>query len=171
MPLTLEGIETPLRQLGSVEAKTSVESFVPSLQWSPSRFVTRCHQEKIPELLHLSLFWCQKKQDKICAVHPDVQSDKWCAPFICAALVWFPSINCTTPVLFSACNDCELWGINQAQNQGQTKSPGSLGGCWTTSDVEKYYPHSQHLQTIDKRFQLTLGWDAWPYPSYDSGSW
>ena len=31
-------------------AKTSVESFVPSLQWSPSRFVTRCHQEKIPEL-------------------------------------------------------------------------------------------------------------------------
>ena len=160
MPLTLEGIETPLRQLGSVEAKTSVESFVPSLQWSPSRFVTR---KKFQNFCICHFFGVRKKQDKICAVHPDVQSDKWCAPFICAALVWFPSINCTTPVLFSACNDCELWGINQAQNQGQTKSSGSLGGCWTTSDVEKYYPHSQHLQTIDKRFQLTLGWNDWSY--------
>ena len=116
-------------------AKTSVESFVPSLQWSPSRFVTRCHQEKIQNFCICHVFGVRKKLYKICVVETSFQFDKWCAPFI-YALAWFPTINCTTrPVLFSACNHCELWGINQAQNQGQTKTLCSLGGmddvgCW-----------------------------------------
>ena len=52
--------------------KTSVESFVPSLQWSPSRFVNRCHQEKNQKVLHLSLFGAEKKTDKICAVQTPI---------------------------------------------------------------------------------------------------
>ena len=45
-------------------AKTSVESFVPSLQWSPSRFVTRCHQEKIQNFCICHVFGVRKNRIK-----------------------------------------------------------------------------------------------------------
>ena len=70
MPLTLEGRHTytlaTIRKCQLV--KTSVESFVPSLQWSPSRFVTWCHREKIQNFCICHFFGVRKMRDKICAV-------------------------------------------------------------------------------------------------------
>ena len=64
--LELETLDT-FAMIRKCWAKTSVESFVPSLQWSPSRFVTGwCHRGK--NFWICQFFSASEKQDKICTV-------------------------------------------------------------------------------------------------------